>query len=333
MDMHRVVLYGCAVAVVASGVGVLAALVARDDGNVPPPVALIRAWRRPVPPVAAGMVAVMVVLGVAQNVVPGMVGALEREPGGGWWRAVTALGVQSSGWGQLLLNLAALAVVAPVAERQFGAWRTVLVFAVSGVAAQAVSMAGWSPRGGGDSVAICGLVGALAAWYVVRGDGARRGAALLVPAAGLVLCLLADNHGVGLLVGGGLGAALAGLAAGAPVEVPLPRMSVLFDPEPGRWGLRGDPYLWRALRDALSGTDLPASPEAVAHRLRVAFRELVGEDLYESAASSVYLERYAQPHGGMSSGSVSLDAWRERLMPVLLERAGELLESRAPQGR
>lgn len=206
MNMHTVSLYGCAAAVVAPGLPLLATLAGEGDRRqAPPPVALLRAWRRPVPRAAAVLVAVMVVLGVVQTAVPGTVDALARQPHGAWWRAVTALLVQSSGWFQLLFNLAALAVGAPVAERRFGAWRTVLVLAMSGVAAQAVSMAGWSPRGGGDSVAICGLVGALASWYAVRGGGALRWAALAVPAAGLVLCLLADNHGVGLLVGCALG--------------------------------------------------------------------------------------------------------------------------------
>ncbi|WP_159402139.1 MULTISPECIES: rhomboid family intramembrane serine protease [Streptomyces] len=205
--MHSVVLYGCAAAVVVPGLQLLAALAAEGGpAQVPPPVALLRAWRRPVPRVAVVLLAVMVVLGVVQTTVPGTVDALARQPHGAWWRAGTALLVQSSGWFQLLVNLAALAVVAPVAERRFGAWRTVLVLAVSGVTAQAVSMAGWSPRGGGDSVAICGLVGTLAAWYAVRGSAvALRWAALAVPAAGLVLCLLANNHGVGLLVGCALG--------------------------------------------------------------------------------------------------------------------------------
>lgn len=164
MNMHSVVLYGCAAAVVVPGLQLLAALAAEGGpAQVPPPVALLRAWRRPVPRVAVVLLAVMVVLGVVQTTVPGTVDALARQPHGAWWRAGTALLVQSSGWFQLLVNLAALAVVAPVAERRFGAWRTVLVLAVSGVTAQAVSMAGWSPRGGGDSVAICGLVGTLAA--------------------------------------------------------------------------------------------------------------------------------------------------------------------------
>ncbi|MFD9335020.1 rhomboid family intramembrane serine protease [Streptomyces sp. NPDC060028] len=123
---------------------------------------------------------------------------------------MTALTVQSSGWFQLLFNLAALAVVVPVAERELGSWALLLVFAVSGVSAQTVSMAGWRPRGGGDSVAICGLVGALVTWYALCGSVVSlRRVVLLIPAADLVLCLLANNHGAGLAVGCALGFGLA----------------------------------------------------------------------------------------------------------------------------
>ncbi|MFD8306762.1 rhomboid family intramembrane serine protease [Streptomyces sp. NPDC059690] len=210
MNMHSVLLYGCAAVVVVPGVSLLATLAARNCDETPPPLALPRTWRRPVPKAAAGLVATMAGLGVAQWLTPAMVDALERHPHGAWWRAVTALMVQSSGWPQFLFNLVALAVVAPVAERHFGPWRMVLVFAASGVTAQAVSMAGWSLQGGGDSVAICGLVGALATWYAVRGSVlALRRVTLLIPAAGLALCLLANNHGIGLLVGCLLGVGLA----------------------------------------------------------------------------------------------------------------------------
>jgi len=97
------------------------------------------------------------------------------------------------------------------------------------------------------------------------------------------------------------------------------RVSDLFDPEPQTWGLRGDPYLWRALRAHLAGQDIPASPGGLASLLHQAFRELAGVDLASDPAASVYLEQYA--HGGTSSGMISLDAWRQRLMPVLVERA------------
>lgn len=115
MTMHTVLLYGCAAAVVVAGTRLLATLAVQDDDEeVAPPLALLRAWRRPVPVAAALLVAAMVVLGVAQTAFPAMIDALERHPSGAWWRAVTALMVQSSGWFQLLFNLAALVVVAPL---------------------------------------------------------------------------------------------------------------------------------------------------------------------------------------------------------------------------
>ncbi|MFJ6650536.1 hypothetical protein ACIQPS_33375 [Streptomyces sp. NPDC091290] len=103
-----------------------------------------------------------------------------------------------------------------------------------------------------------------------------------------------------------------------------PQMSELFDPEPERWGLRGDPHVWRALRDHLAKTDIPSSVDEADSLLRVTFDELVGVDLATSAESSVYREQFA--HGGMSSGMVCLDGWRDRLLPLLAERARVLLE-------
>jgi hypothetical protein len=103
------------------------------------------------------------------------------------------------------------------------------------------------------------------------------------------------------------------------------KMADLFDPEPARWGLRGDPSVWRALRRHLSGTDVPASVDEVVGLLYVAFGELVGHDLAGDQASSVYREEHA--HGGMSSGMISLDTWREKLIPMLAERARKLLEA------
>jgi hypothetical protein len=103
------------------------------------------------------------------------------------------------------------------------------------------------------------------------------------------------------------------------------RISALFDPEPQTWGLRGDPYLWRALRTHLDGQDIPASAGELTRLLHDAFRELAGIDLATDPATSVYLSRYA--HGGMSSGMIHLSTWRERLIPMLAERARTRLTS------
>lgn len=101
------------------------------------------------------------------------------------------------------------------------------------------------------------------------------------------------------------------------------KMADLFDPEPATWGLRGDPYVWQALREHLSYMDMPESMDEVVRLLHASFDELVGLDLAGDPASSVYREQYA--NGGMSSGMVSLDTWRERLMPMLAARARTLL--------
>ena len=103
------------------------------------------------------------------------------------------------------------------------------------------------------------------------------------------------------------------------------KLSVLFEPEPAQWGLRGDPYLWQALRDHLSDADIPASAAEAAAVLHAAFADLVGVDLASDQAASVYRERYA--HGGISSGMISLDTWRQKLIPLLAERAGALLQA------
>jgi hypothetical protein len=100
------------------------------------------------------------------------------------------------------------------------------------------------------------------------------------------------------------------------------KMSALFDPEPQTWGLRGDSHLWRALRAHLADTDIPPLASEVASLLHAAFRELAGTDLTSNPASSLYREQYA--HGGMSSGMISLDTWRGKLIPMLAERARTL---------
>jgi hypothetical protein len=114
----------------------------------------------------------------------------------------------------------------------------------------------------------------------------------------------------------------AGTARNLPVngdERPTMRVSALFDPEPRTWGLRGDSCLWRALREHLEDRDVPATEGELTSLLREAFRELVGIDLASDPATSVYREQYA--HGGMSNGMIDLETWRQRLMPMLAERA------------
>lgn len=94
----------------------------------------------------------------------------------------------------------------------------------------------------------------------------------------------------------------------------------LFDPEPDQWGLRGDPWVWRALRDHLTGTYLPPTASEAETMLRTAFNRLVAVDLATETSPSVYRAAFTDGTGP-SSGHVSLDTWREFLLPLLIDRA------------
>ena len=215
--MTMVLLYVCAAAVVGAGIQVLGAVFPGAHPNEPlTPDRLARvvvaAWRRPAWLTGAFLL-VTLVLTVLQWPFPAVLHALERDPDGQWWRLVTAQFVQSSGLVQALVNLPALALVGAVAETVLGRARWLLVYLGSGIAANAVSTAGWSPTGAGTSVFICGLVGALAMICLINTPSwtMSRILAPLIPLAGIVLCLIANNHGVGVLTGCALGTVLARL--------------------------------------------------------------------------------------------------------------------------
>jgi hypothetical protein len=94
----------------------------------------------------------------------------------------------------------------------------------------------------------------------------------------------------------------------------------IFQPPPEQWGLRGDPFLWKALRSGLRRADVATPSDAVA-ALRDSFRRHVGVDADDrTAPEAVYCEQFA--HGGMSSGHVHIPTWRDELLPLLEDRIG-----------
>jgi hypothetical protein len=97
-------------------------------------------------------------------------------------------------------------------------------------------------------------------------------------------------------------------------------MGTLFDPEPLQWGLRGDPHVWRTMRDRFADIGRPTSSVEGASLLREAFREVVKVDVDDRSVDEVYLPE--ADVGGMSAGLVSLPAWRQRLLPLLEVRLG-----------
>lgn len=99
----------------------------------------------------------------------------------------------------------------------------------------------------------------------------------------------------------------------------------LFFPEEEMiWGLRGDPFAWRALLARVESQSRPDDMGELRRLLHEAFAEAVGVELSDrSGRDQVYREEFA--HGGMSSGMVDLTTWRETLMPLLESRGASAL--------
>jgi molybdenum cofactor cytidylyltransferase len=97
-------------------------------------------------------------------------------------------------------------------------------------------------------------------------------------------------------------------------------VAALFREEPQRWGLRGDPFLWREMRSQFEQTPLPATADELKDLLETAFETLTGQPI--SAAHPFFVERFS--HGGMSSGYLSPDFWRDAAIPLLCARYAEM---------
>ena len=98
------------------------------------------------------------------------------------------------------------------------------------------------------------------------------------------------------------------------------RIDDLFAEEPEQWGLRGDPYVWTALQERLAVIPVPDDEQDLEKLLIAAFNDLVRVDVMNDLVEDygVYREEFA--HGGMSSGHVHLETWRDRLTPLLVSR-------------
>ncbi len=90
----------------------------------------------------------------------------------------------------------------------------------------------------------------------------------------------------------------------------------LFEEEPDQWGLRGDPFLWREMREFFAEVPLPSTSSLLVEHLEAAFQRFTGHPI--STADFFFIERFA--HGGMSSGHIAPEFWRNQAIPLLLER-------------
>ncbi|QMU60878.1 MAG: hypothetical protein GKR92_03880 [Gammaproteobacteria bacterium] len=94
------------------------------------------------------------------------------------------------------------------------------------------------------------------------------------------------------------------------------KLSELFHDNPIKWGLQGDPYLWKILEHHFKGVDVPNSVDALNQILETAFLDLTEYSInYEK---SLYIE--CSKFGGMLTGGVSPIFWKDMGFPIIVER-------------
>lgn len=118
-------------------------------------------WR--VPLLTLSVLLVTVIANAAQVLDTGLLESWERSPQmshGEWWRLGTALFVQDGGALGTIANLGFLLVLGTLCEQVFTRWEWSACYFGAGVIGE---IAGhfWQPVGAGNSVAVCGIAGAL----------------------------------------------------------------------------------------------------------------------------------------------------------------------------
>ncbi len=181
-----------------------------------------RLWRFPF--LTATVFVVTGLTNTLQFAVHGTLEHLERTSAGlhgDWWRTVTALFTQDGGVAGTVWNLTLLVMVGAVAEQLVSRPWWLAGYFGAGLAGELAGYA-WQPVGAGNSVAICGLAGAIVVtlWF---GAGRVTGVAamvLLLWCGGLVAALWAPLIGAGIVLGAaGRIAGDRGVAVGRPAAV------------------------------------------------------------------------------------------------------------------
>lgn len=99
-------------------------------------------------------------------------------------------------------------------------------------------------------------------------------------------------------------------------------VSEIFLEEPERWGLRGDPFLWRIIKERYAETLVPFPVEELRRDILKEFKWFCGE--YPAFGGIHSAPGFAKVHVGMSTGKLDGDFWLNRAIPLLCRRLEKL---------
>ena len=98
------------------------------------------------------------------------------------------------------------------------------------------------------------------------------------------------------------------------------KITKLFEKEPKGWGLRGDPYLWRELKKQLDEMSMPKTEIELQQLLERQYQKITGKALNKQG----YIKIDNFKHGGMSSGMISPQFWKDIGFPLLVNQWQEI---------
>ncbi len=92
----------------------------------------------------------------------------------------------------------------------------------------------------------------------------------------------------------------------------------LFD-EPEQWGLRGDPYLWKTLKERFQYSSISNTEEFHSFLIDTFKDKTGGEPIKDQ---HYFVKEFN--FGGMSGGGISSNFWIETGFPLLIKRYKQL---------
>jgi rhomboid protease GluP len=165
-----------------------------------------------VPPGTAAFITVCVFFAAIQELHPEWPALAGRDPArfaaGEWWRIITALFAYDDGPVQKLGIVFGALLLGILAERKIGSAEWLVIAFVSGLAGQIVGL-WWQPVGAGASVAVAGMLGAVATWLAwprTQVPWFARIGAVVVLALAVGLVVMHDLHGPPIFVGAAVAA-------------------------------------------------------------------------------------------------------------------------------